>query len=294
MTEKPINIRIGGVPEHFNLPWRMAIEEGNFLNENINLQWSDFGGGTGAMGNALRNNELDLAIMLTEGITADIVAGNSAKIIKVYVKSPLNWGIFALNNDTIFSSFDDLKQNIPALRYAISRFGSGSHLMACVDACRREWDIKTLNFVELKNLVGMCEGLKNGLADVFMWESVMTQPQVDNGLLYKLDEVTTPWSCFMLVASDNFIKNNPLEIQKVCKVINDYVKDFKTKPSILEKLVTRYQIDLAKTTHWLNNTHWATDNKIPTEMLENVINELFKAEIISKQVNANELIEKII
>ena len=294
MTENPINLRIGGVPEHFNLPWRMAIEENKFLNENINLEWSDFGGGTGAMANALRNNELDLAIMLTEGITADIIAGNTAKIIKVYVKSPLTWGIYALNNDTIFSSLNELKQNIPALRYAISRFGSGSHLMACVDACRRDWDIKTLNFVELKNLAGMCEGLKSGLADVFMWESVMTQPHVDSGLLRKLDETTTPWSCFMLVASDNIIKNNPLEIEKICKIINDYVTDFKTKPSILEKLVSRYQIDLVKTTHWLNNTHWATNNEISSEMLENVMNELFKAKIISKKVTTNDLIKMII
>ena len=321
MTENLINLRIGGVPEHFNLPWRMAIEEEKFLNENINLQWSDFGGGTGAMANALRNNELDLAIMLTEGITADIITGNAvgnkAKIIKVYVKSPLTWGIYRLNNKTpttpnpslkvggektphlskeglgVVTSFDQLKKNIPSLRYAISRFGSGSHLMACVDACRRNWDIKTLNFVELKNLAGMCEGLKNDLADVFMWESVMTQPHVDSGLLEKLDETITPWSCFMLVASENILKNNPLEIQKICHIINDYVKDFKTKPSILEKLVTRYQIDLEKTAHWLHNTHWATDNEIPTEMLENVMEELFKAKIISEKVNPNQLFEII-
>ncbi len=289
MTEKPINLRIGGVPEHFNLPWRMAIEEGKFLDENINLEWSDFGGGTGAMANALRNNELDLAIMLTEGITADIIAGNKAKIIKIYVKSPLTWGIYRLNDNTTISSFEELKNNIPTLRYAISRFGSGSHLMACVDACKRDWDTKTLNFVELKNLAGMCEGLKNGLADVFMWESVMTQPHVDSGLLQKIDEMITPWSCFVLVASDNIIKNNLLELQKICKIINNYVKDFKTKPSILEKLVTRYQIDLAKTTHWLNNTHWATDNEIPAEMLENVMNELFKVKIISQKIDVNDL-----
>ena len=27
-------IRIGGVPEHFNLPWHLAMEEGNFEKEN--------------------------------------------------------------------------------------------------------------------------------------------------------------------------------------------------------------------------------------------------------------------
>ena len=115
MTENLINLRIGGVPEHFNLPWRMAIEEGKFINENINLEWSDFGGGTGAMANALRNNELDLAIMLTEGITADMIAGNSAKIIKVYVKSPLTWGIYMLNDTTPNPSLKVGEEKVPLL-----------------------------------------------------------------------------------------------------------------------------------------------------------------------------------
>ena len=44
-----IGLKIGGVPEHFNLPWRMAIEEGRFREAGIQLHWSDMGGGTGQM-----------------------------------------------------------------------------------------------------------------------------------------------------------------------------------------------------------------------------------------------------
>jgi len=41
--------KIGGVPEHFNLPWRLAIEEGKFKAAGIELHWSDMTGGTGQM-----------------------------------------------------------------------------------------------------------------------------------------------------------------------------------------------------------------------------------------------------
>jgi sulfonate transport system substrate-binding protein len=28
--EELVGLKIGGVPEHFNLPWRLAIEDGKF------------------------------------------------------------------------------------------------------------------------------------------------------------------------------------------------------------------------------------------------------------------------
>nr|WP_317130383.1 hypothetical protein [Antarcticibacterium arcticum] len=81
-------IRVGGVPEHFNLPWHLCIEEGDFEYEKINLEWIEFPDGTGAMNKALRNGEIDVAIILTEGIIKDITAGNPSKIIQTYIDSP--------------------------------------------------------------------------------------------------------------------------------------------------------------------------------------------------------------
>jgi hypothetical protein len=34
-------IKIVGVPEHFNLPWHLAIENDRFNQQNIDLQWTD-------------------------------------------------------------------------------------------------------------------------------------------------------------------------------------------------------------------------------------------------------------
>lgn len=62
-----IRLRVGGVPEHFNLPWRLAIEEGAFKNIGMDVHWSDMTGGTGQMIRGLETGSLDLAVLLTEG-----------------------------------------------------------------------------------------------------------------------------------------------------------------------------------------------------------------------------------
>jgi hypothetical protein len=49
----------------------------------------------------LRDGETDIAVILTEGIVKDIVAGNQSKIVQVYVQSPLIWGIHVAANSNI-------------------------------------------------------------------------------------------------------------------------------------------------------------------------------------------------
>ena len=77
-------IKIGGVPEHFNLPIHLANEKGLFAEAGIEIELINFGGGTGEMTKALRENEVDICVLLTEGIAFDIVNGNKSKIISEY------------------------------------------------------------------------------------------------------------------------------------------------------------------------------------------------------------------
>ena len=79
-----LRLKIGGVPEHYNYPWRVAIEEGLFNKEKISLHWSDISGGTGQMIKGLETGSLDIAIVLTEGITRSILKGLDAKVIQIY------------------------------------------------------------------------------------------------------------------------------------------------------------------------------------------------------------------
>ena len=88
-----ISLKIGGVPEHFNLPIHLAIENGLFLSRGLQIEWIDFPGGTGQMTKALREGRVDVCILLTEGMIADILKGSPSKILSEYVCTPLTWGI---------------------------------------------------------------------------------------------------------------------------------------------------------------------------------------------------------
>ena len=140
-------IRLGGVPEHFNLPILLAKERGAFEQINIDLQWTYYPGGTGAMTKALAEGELDMAILLTEGYIAAVNKGLQAKVVKVYIDSPLVWGIYTGVGSATKSLYDHHPKH-----YAISRYGSGSHLMALIHAEQRGETIAETDFVIINSL----------------------------------------------------------------------------------------------------------------------------------------------
>lgn len=186
-------VRIAGVPEHFNLPWHLSIEKNIFRNNDIDAKWTDVPEGTGKLCQMLRNNETDIAVILTEGIIKDIAAGNNSKIVQVYVQSPLIWGIHvAAGSD--YNTINDLQEG----KVAISRYGSGSHLMAIVNAKNEDWDTNKLQFEIINTLDGAIEGLTEGKADYFMWERFMTKPIVDKGIFRRVGDCPTPWPCFVI------------------------------------------------------------------------------------------------
>ena len=164
-------IRIGGVPEHFNLPWHLAMEEGLFAAKDIAVEWVTFKGGTGQMTKALRNNEVDICVLLTEGIIKDIINGNPSKIISQYINTPLIWGVHT-GTDNPLQSYKQVYDK----RFAISRFGSGSHLMPIVDANSKGFQLEEDQFIIIKNLEGALKSLSSNQSDVFYWEKFTTKP----------------------------------------------------------------------------------------------------------------------
>ena len=79
------SVVVAGVPEHFNLPWHLGLEQGAFAEAGVDLTYRDYPGGTGAMTQALAEQEVDMAVLLTEGAIADLVKRRQTKLVKVYV-----------------------------------------------------------------------------------------------------------------------------------------------------------------------------------------------------------------
>jgi len=277
-------IKIGSVPEHFNLPWHLSIENNFFKKEGIDVEWTDFPGGTGAMTKALREGTTDIAILLTEGIVKDITEGNPSKIVQTYIDTPLIWGIH-VNAQSKYHKIKDL-ENTSA---AISRFGSGSHLMAYVNAQNQNWSTKNLKFEVIKNLDGAIEGLANGKGDYFMWEHFTTKPLVDNGTFRRIADCPTPWPCFVIAVRNEVLEKQPEVIQKILAIINTTSASFKELNNIEEILATRYQQKLEDIKEWLSITEWS-QKQLPFEILEKVQNQLLELNIIDQKIDAHKIL----
>ena len=281
-------VNIGGVPEHFNLAWYLTLKNGEYKAEGINLRWHDYYGGTGAMCKALRSEDIDIAVILTEGIIKDIIDGNPSSIVQTFVETPLIWGIHVAENSK-FQTIEDIK----GTRAAISRYGSGSHLMAYINAKNNNWNLDTdLNFEVIKNLNGAVEGLTNGDADYFMWEKFTTKPLVDNGTFRRVGVCTSPWPCFVIAVRDEYIKNNEDDLKTILDIINTTTSDFKSIPSIDRTISNRYDQEIEDVQEWLSLTEWSQD-VMDKKTINNVQEQLFNLDIIPKKVDYSELVHKI-
>lgn len=278
-------VNIGGVPEHFNLPWHLAIENEEFESLGIDLKWSDYHEGTGAMCKALRDKDIDIAIILTEGIIKDIIAGNPSKIVQTYVESPLIWGIH-VGAQSSYKTIEDLK----GTKAAISRYGSGSHLMAYINAENNNWNLENdLEFSVIKNLNGAVEALTNGTADYFLWEKFTTKPLVDSGVFRSINNCPTPWPCFVIAAREEFITSEKETLETILKIINTTSVDFKHIPSIDKTISNRYEQQLADVQEWLSLTEWSQD-VISNKTISKIQKELFNLKIIPEIADYNRLI----
>ncbi len=280
-------VRIVGVPEHFNLPWHMAIEEGSFKERGMDLQWTDIPEGTGRMCQMLQNGETDLAIILTEGVVKSISDGNPTKIVQEYISSPLLWGIH-VGAESGFKAISELK----SATAAISRFGSGSHLMAFVNAQKEDWETNNLTFKVIDNLNGAVEALTEGSADYFMWEHFTTKPLVDNGTFRRLGDCPTPWPCFVIAATDVFLEESAQTLGHILEVINVYTSEFKRIPSIDRTLANRYGQQLEDIQKWLSLTKWG-QRQISIQNAENVINTFLNLKLINKSITASEILASV-
>ncbi len=279
-------IKIAGVPEHFNLPWHLCIEDGEFNAVGIDLQWTDVPEGTGKMCQMLRTGATDIAVLLTEGIVKDITEGNSAKIVQIYVQSPLIWGIHVAMKSPY--------QNLPDVenkKVAISRMGSGSHLMSLVNASNQKWKTENLQFEIVNTIDGAVDSLTNGKADYFMWERFMTQPLVDQKIFRRIAECPTPWPCFVIAVRNELLESDPIIIQQILDIINTTTQEFKEIPSIDRTLAMKYKLELTAVQEWLTLTRWS-QKQITKEALDKILKVLSDLKLVSKILPAEDYLSK--
>ena len=248
-----IRLRIGGVPEHFNLPWHLAAQARRFEPLGVDVAWHDYPGGSGAMAKALRDGELDAALLLTEGAVAAVADGVPLAIVSLYTDSPLLWGLHV----PAASAFRAVAE-LDGARCAISRVGSGSHLMAFVHARAQGWRVERLKLVTVGNLDGAVDAFAAGRADVFFWEKFMTKPLVDAGKFRRVGEFTAPWPAFVVCAARGLAEASRAALERAVAAVLDEARALRARADAAQLIATRYGLKSEDAGEWLKSTRWST------------------------------------
>ncbi len=253
---------IGGVPEHFNLPWHMALHGGYSPAPGVALRWQDYPGGTGDMCRALATGELDVAVLLTEGIIKHIASGGEARLVGTYTKTPLIWGIHVAAEGPI-QAMSQLRGG----RYAISRAGSGSHLMAALDAAQRQWPEP--DYVTIGDLDGGREALRTGRADAFMWEKTMSLPLVHSGEWRRVGEFAGPWPAFVIAASAQAMARGTQWLRDLLDHVSRACAQAEAdRPATVRFIGDSYEIPQEDILAWLDHTRWSCAPQVSAAMLQ--------------------------
>lgn len=277
-----VGLKIGGVPEHFNLPWRLAIEDGKFREFGLNLHWSDMSGGTGQMIRGLESGSIDVAVLLTEGITKAILQGLDASIVQVYVTSPLHWGIHVPYHSEI-QTVDQLK----GATFAISREGSGSHLMSYVKAHQENWPLEDLKFNVVGDVYGGLWALENNEAQAFLWEKYTTFPYTEQKKCRYIDEVVTPWPCFVIAVRNSVLKEHAELIKQMCLTVNKRSVEMREDPNIVEIISWRYNLRAGQVENWLIETSWNVNGVEYPLAFDKTVNYLKMLDLITEKQSEN-------
>src|SRR5688572_29593900 len=278
-----INLRIGGVPEHFNLPWHLALERRAFESLGLECEWTDYPGGSGAMAKALREGELDAALLLTEGAIAAIAADAAFEVTSLFTDSALVWGIH-VPAASRFRSLAELR----GARYAISRPGSGSHLMAFVHARSQRWPVEQLEFVSVGNLAGAVDAFAAGTADVFFWEKFMTKPLVDAGQFRRVGEFTAPWPAFVVCVADATEPAQRAAIARAVALVLREAEALRSRSDAAAVIAARYGLAAADVAAWLETTRWSTRVGVSAAALEPACTALSSLGVLPRAIAAAE------
>lgn len=278
-----IRMKIGGVPEHFNLPWLRALEQG--AAPSVAAQWQDFPGGTGVMAAALERGEIDAALLLTEGAIAAIANGGSFKIASLYTETPLVWGIHVPASSEL-NAVADLRGH----RYAISRHGSGSHLMAYVHARQQGWPTNALEFVTVGDLAGARRAFAEGTAEIFFWEKFMTKPLVDSGEFRRIDEFSAPWPAFVLCVAEHCTGDRLAALELLLKAVLKEAGELRDRPDAAALFAERYELERADAAEWFAATRFVTTPTIDLGRLGTAADALAELSLIPAGFRADQAV----
>ncbi|CAF0818946.1 unnamed protein product [Rotaria sordida] len=282
-------IRVAGVPEHFNEPWKIGLEENLFKKQGIDIEWYSVKEGTGAMINKLKSNEVDVIVALTEGLINDIANGSDIRLIGTYVQSPLVWSVSTAPN-SIYNSIEDLKGEI----FGISRYQSGSHLMSCVLANQYGWKQSDIQFIVKHNFENLRKSVNDNTITAFIWEYFMQKPYYDKGEIRPIGQIITPWPCFMIASRKNFIYQHSNDLNNMLIALENACLLFRNNSlDSIKRISINYGLTEQDAKEWFDKVVIIPTNTISESTIETTLDALKTADLINNENNKFDPIEFI-
>lgn len=196
---------IAGVPEHFNFPLVILSEK-----RPDHFEFVQCPGGSGEMASRLIQGKdiehardgVDLAVMLPEAALKFVDENPEYQIFGEYTDTPIEWGVYT-RFDSDLKSWDDVQGKI----FGISRYGSGSELMAYYGHHQSGWKTEEINFEVVQDLDGAKNAFQDKKIDVFLWEVMTSKKMVDGKEWRQIGSLSGDWPGFVFVGQKNvFIK----------------------------------------------------------------------------------------
>jgi ABC-type nitrate/sulfonate/bicarbonate transport system substrate-binding protein len=272
-------LRIIGVPEHFNYPFRLLKSEQPFIDKGVTIEWIEESRGSGQMSKALRADETDLALLLTESFLKEFEEGNPSKMVGLHVATPLVWGAHVRASSSV-SHIEEIDES----RFLVSRMGSGSHLMALVLAGREGWDAGSMSFHIVGNMDGAKTAMDAGDDGIFLWEKYTTAPMVKNGTMKLIGEVPSPWPCFVLVATEKALKEYGELIYELRDRVYQISERLMQDAGTIDALTLSYELDKNDITRWLSQTKWCTKAIVSRAELERAMDKMRELGILKSRL----------
>jgi len=267
-------LRIGYIREHFSSPLlQLAVEDAGKTFTLVECP-----SGTGQIISRLVDDEIDVAIALTDALIAGIATETSKgayKLVGSYVTTPLNWAVVTGQNSK-YQNIDDLRGTV----MGVSRIGSGSHVMTKVMALQHGWTdpitgiVEEVQFQVNNNINGLNASVNDGSTSAYMWERFTTKPWVDRGEVRFIGSVPSPWPSWMIVAHPSPTRAPPQSVISFLDRLTSFVRAFDSAENRIsadvEFIKKNFGYPEEDVKAWLETVKWTWDTR---EVRENVIRE---------------------
>ena len=102
-----------------------------------------------------------------------------------------------------------------------------------------------------------------------------------------MDEVVTPWPCFVIAVRDEVLEKYTDLLSEMCKVVNKRAQKVKNDADTVEVISWRYNLRSDQVEKWLYETDWNYEGKEFPLTFEKTIEYLVKLDLLKPEQTVN-------